>query len=69
MDKQLADIYYNPETGFSGFDQFYNKVKDSQYLKSDIWDWYKKQQVNQIYKQPQKKFNKIVSASNDIGTL
>jgi hypothetical protein len=44
---------YHPRTGFVGFEKFWKRTEHLGLQKSDVKDWYDKQNINQIFK----KFN------------
>lgn len=53
MDKQLSDIYYDPETGFGGPDKLYKTAKEKglNVTRKFVTDWIAKQESAQILKQ------------------
>ena len=71
MEEQLKQLFYNPSIGLTNFNIFYKKVKEKKIKATykETKEFYKNQQVNQIYKPTIKKFNKIVAPFNSVGTL
>mgnify|MGYP001151065194 CR=1 FL=1 len=51
MDKILKEIYYNPETGLVGAHALYTKAKsiDPKITKTQVTQWLKQQETNQIH--------------------
>jgi len=70
MEKELAKIFFNPKTGFTNLNDLYDKVKDKDIGSfNKIKEWYNSNAINQIYKPPRLEFNRIISATNEVGTL
>ena len=69
----IANIFYNPKTGFIDLPSLYEKLQEAGYnfKYNDVKNWYQNQQINQIYKKPMKirSYNKIISHYNQIGEL
>ena len=52
IEKELEKIYYNKSLGFTGFQKFYERVKEQKIkiTRKDLKEWYDKQQVTQTFK-------------------
>jgi len=60
--KKLEDIYYNPTTGYTGFDKFYNKVKQTEpdFTRKTVKEWYDNQEIVQRSKKAITTKNKML---------
>lgn len=74
MTDTLIEKYFTaPNTGFVDANRLYERIKEGGHkinLKQ-VKEWYDKQEVNQVYKQPNitRKFNKIECPFNSVGCL
>jgi hypothetical protein len=73
MEKDLSNIFYNPNKGFNNVRELFKQSKDNghKYTYKQVKEWYEIQPVNQIYKQPQKvrRYNQIKSQRFAPGTF
>lgn len=69
MDKILKDIYYDPKTGFTGFNKFWDYLKKNgvKVSRKDAKDWYDKEAVNSVYKKPAKADTPIRNPYQEVG--
>ena len=72
-DKIIEKYFTSPDTGFIDAAKLFEKIKEDGHKISlkQVKDWYNKQEVNQVYKQPNvvRKYNKITCPFNTVGCL
>lgn len=69
MEKILAEIYYNPKTGYSSFDKLYSQAKniDKNIKKKDVKVWLEQQPTYTLHRPARKRYprNKVLVSAID----